>query len=295
MCALLVYMHELLHCSLDTLQLRLSLEDKHLEEITQSIVDRTILNEIYKFMVQVLPCSFPEDQHRLIPRKRKVLHSDEIDSTFLTPMLQGPVLFSPTDDPQQEGKSNSNNNNYCNLNGSSTSPFLRAFNLKKQSGRISPTSSLSNSPSPTALLERKLSGEAGIPLAKRLSTEILPKMGRPRSKSMASNKPKKSLCRSRSKSSEQRNMGNNGLASQGQIGPSNSNNSFTPITFNTAVLNSNSNNNNNNMSPPAGVMLTVPLAQFRPLPITPPRNPFEDQPIENRQLDPKTLRHLQRK
>ena len=266
-----------------------------MEETTQSIVDRIILNEIYKFMVHILPCSFPEDQHRIIPRKRKIVHSDEISSTFLTPMSQGPVLFSPTDDTQQEGKSNSNNNNYYNLNGSSTSPFLRTFfNLKKHSGRISPTSSLSNSPSPTVLLERKLSGEVGTPLSKHPSAEILPKMGRPRSKSTASNKSKKNLCRSRSKSSEQRNnIGNGGIASQGQTGPSNSNNTFTPITFNTAVLNSNSSNNNNSMSPPAGAILTVPLAQFRPLPITPPRNPFEDLSIENRQLDPKTLRHLQ--
>jgi hypothetical protein len=252
------------------------LEDKQLEVLTQSIVDRCILDEIYKFMVHILPCSFqfPDEQHKLLPRKRKAVHSEEVGSMFLTPVLaQSPVVLTPTAEDALDGK---------NLNFNNSSPFWKA--LLKQSGRISPGGSLSSSPSPIALLERRFTGELGIPSAKRIAAELLPKPGRPRSKSTATDKPKKKAsARSRSKSSDQANK--NATAENSSL-----NTCTTPI----ASLNSNA-NNSNNVSPPSTGILSIPVAHFRPLPITPPRNPYEDQPIMDRQLDPKTLRHLQLK
>lgn len=259
------------------LQLRLSLEDKQMEDITQSIVDRCILDEIYKFLVHTLPCSFnfPEDQHKLVPRRRKVTHSEDIGSMFLTPVIsQSPIILTPSPEDSFDGK---------NYNFNNTSPFWRTF-LKQQGGRVSPGGSLSSSPSPIALLERRLSSE-GLPPAKRMATELISKVGRPRSKSMAADKPKKKTpMRSRFRSSD-------------QSAKNSSNTTFTPISFDPEALNGNSNNNNNNsnVSPPSVGMLSIPVPQFRPLPITPPRNPYEDQPIMDTKLDPKTLRHLQRK
>ncbi len=245
-------------------------------------------------MVYNLPCTFPEDQHRILPRKRKVPPVEEVNSSFLTPMVtsQGPVLCPSSDESPQEGKSNSNNNNVYNANGSYSTPFLRTLFSLKHGGRTSPASSLSSSPSPTAFLERKLSGDAGLPPpAKRLATDMLAKVGRPRLKSMAQEKPKKGLPRSRSKSSENT---SNKIGISVSLAQTSGSNTFTPICFTGASLNSNNSNNSNscNVSPPGGAMLSVPLTQFRPLPITPPRNPFEDQPVVNRQLDPKTLKYL---
>lgn len=243
--------------------------DKQLEEVTQSIVDRCILDEAFKFMVHILPCSFnfPEE-HKLIPRKRKMIHCEEVGSMFLTPVLaQSPIVLTPTQEDAFDGKSYN------------SSPFWRS--LLKQSGRVSPGGSLSSSPSPIAMLERKFPGELGMPSAKRIA-EFMPKAGRPRSKSTATDKPKKKTpSRSRSKSSDQKS------------GAAHSSSTFTPINFNPDALsfNMNNNNNNSNVSPPGGNILSLP--QFKPLPITPPRNPYEDQPIMDRKLDPKTLRHLQ--
>ena len=251
------------------------MEDKQLEVLTQSIVDRCILDEIYKFMVHILPCSFhsADEQHKLLPRKRKIVHSEEIGSMFLTPVLaQSPVVLTPTADDVLDGK---------NLNFNNSSPFWRA--LLKQSGRVSPGGSLSSSPSPISLLERRFTGELGIPSAKRIAAELLPKTGRPRSKSTADKPKKKTSARSRSRSQDQ--------ATKNTAVENNSLNTFSPITFNQG-LNS---NNSNNVSPPSTGILSVPIAHFRPLPITPPRNPYEDQPVMDRQLDPKTLRHLQLK
>ena len=225
-------------------------------------------------MVHILPCAFPEDQHKVVPRKRKIAHSEEISSTFLTPMVsQGSIILTPNpEDSQYEGR---------NYNFNNSSPFWRTFLNLKQSGRVSPGGSVSSSPSPIALLERKLSGD-GAPSSKRIATELLPKVGRPRSKSITTDKLKKKTPKSSSKGSEQAKNAAQGLS-----------NTFTPITLDSTSLNSNT--NNNNVSPPGNGVLTIPVTQFRPLPITPPRNPFEDQSVSNRHLDPKTLRHLQRK
>lgn len=249
-------------------------------------MDRCILEEMYKFMVHILPCSFnfPEDQHRLLPRKRKIAHSEEIGSTFLTPITtsnQSPIVLTPSPEDAFDGR---------NYNFNNSSPvFWRA--LLRQSGRMSPGDSLSSSPSPIALLERRFSGE-GMPPPKRIAAEMLPKT-RQRSKSTATDKPpkKKAPPRSRSKSSDQPNKN----VTPGNKAMSSTSNTFTPITFNHDALSGNVNNNSNNVSPPGGGVLAIPVPQFRPLPITPPRNPYEDKPIMDRKLDPKTLRHLQLK
>ena len=252
-----------------------------MDDITQSIVDRCILDEIYKFLVHILPCSFsfPEDhhhhQHKYVPRKRKLVHSEEIGSVFLTPVLsQSPILLTPSPEDAMDGR---------NANFNNSSPFWRSF--LKQGGRVSPGGSVSGSPSPIAFLERKYAGE-GMPASKRFAPEFIPKVGRPRSKSTADRPKKKAPVRSRSKSSDQTKKGG------GEATPSNSGSMFTPITFTPDRLNANTNNSNSNstVSPPSGGMLTIPVPQFRPLPITPPRNPYEDKPIMDRQLDPKTLR-----
>ena len=237
-------------------------------------------------MVHILPCSFnfPEDQHRQLPRKRKAAHTEEIGSMFLTPMLsQSPILLTPTPEDAYDGK-NFNFNN-------SSSPFWRSF--LKQGGRVSPGGSLSSSPSPIALLEKRLSGES-MPAVKRLAADFASKPGRQRSNSMAVDKSKKKTpLRSRSKSSDQPKKGV--PSAEGKSSSSSSTlNTFTPIAFAPDALSSNL-NNSNNVSPPSGGMLRIPVPQFRPLPITPPRNPYEDQPVMDRQLDPKTLRHLQLK
>eukprot|EP00731_Ephydatia_muelleri_P036368 Em0242g7a len=55
--------------------------------------------------------------------------------------------------------------------------------------------------------------------------------------------------------------------------------------------NSNSNNNNNSLDTSPLQLLTIPPQIVPALPITPPRNPYEDQDHEG--LDPKTLKKLQ--
>ena len=214
-------------------------------------------------MVHVLPCSFPEEPK--YGRKRKSSHTDEIGSTFLTPAVpQSPIILtSPSED--QERNFNFNNSN----------PLLwKAVLGLKQGGRSSPGGSHSGTPSPVHF-ERRLAQE-GPPL-KRPLIEELPKMGRPRSKSVVEKPKKKCPVRSRSKSSDQPN-------------PQKAPNTFSPIPILNLAGNSNTNNSNNTSSPLH--MLSFSQAHFRPLPITPPRNPFED---PSQKLDPKTLKHLQRK
>ena len=220
-----------------------------------------------------LSCSYPEEHSKHTSRKRKVSNTEDIGSTFLTPAItQSSIPLHPSGDDQgSDGK----NHNFNNSN-----PFwktLMSMRHHQASG------SRSGTPSPIALLERKLAQEAATPTAKKalistITDTSLPKVGRPRSKSTV-DKPKKKAVRLRSKSSDQPNK------------PAGVNGGGVPVTI---ALNSNTNNNNNYMelSPPG--LLTIPQAHFRPLPITPPRNPFEDQ-ATNGKLDPKTLRYLQRR
>ena len=107
----------------------------------------------------------------------------------------------------------------CWMERNNSSPFWRA--LLKQSGRVSPGRSLSSSPSPISLLERCFTGELGIPSAKRIAAELLPKTGRPRSKSTADKPKKKTSARSRSRSQDQ--------ATKNMAVENNSLNTFSPM------------------------------------------------------------------
>ena len=249
----------------------------------QSIVDRCILDKCYEFLVHNLPCSYPDEHSRHTSRKRKISNTEDIGSTFLTPAVTQsssiPLHHSSSDDQTGEGR---------NYNFNNSNQLWKTFLSMKQQHAAS-SGSRSGTPSPIALLERRLAHEGVLPAMKKTllsaaaeTSVSLPKVGRPRSKS-AVDKPKKKVSRLRSKSSDQPNK-------------TQANSGGVPITI---ALNSNSNNSNNNnnnsdmdSSPPG--LFTIPQAHFRPLPITPPRNPFEDQ-ATNKKLDPKTLRHLQRR
>lgn len=253
------------------LQLRLSVKDMHEENLCQSIVDRCILDKIYEFMVHNLPCSYPEEHHRY-SRKKKGSHAEDIGSTFLTPAVSHSpiVLTSPTDEGSSDGK-NFNFNN-------STNPLWKTFLNIKHGGK-SPPGSHSGSTSPVGFSDKRFSqeGSLGVPASKRaaVSADSVPKVGRPRSKSMITKSRKKTSVRSRSISSDHKCTAET-----------------LPLNMS---LNFNSNNNNRSTesSPPG--FLTIPQATFKPLPITPPRNPYEDQALSTQKLDPKTLKHLQRK
>ena len=238
-------------------------------------MDRCILDKIYEFLVHNLSCSYPEEHTKHGSRKRKISSTEDIGSTFLTPAVthSSIPLHSSSDDQSGDGK----NNNFNNSN-----PLWKTFlSMRQQHGSIGSSGSRSGTPSPIALLEKRLAQEGATPpmkkaVASAMTETAVPKVGRPRSKS-AIDKPKKKPARLRSKSSDQPNKPSVSVTSEGM-----------------STLNSNNSNNNNcvDSSPPG--LLTIPQAQFRPLPITPPRNPFEDNSTNNK-LDPKTLKHLQRR
>ena len=241
-------------------------------------MDRCILDKCYEFLVHNLSCSYPEEHTKHTSRKRKISNTEDIGSTFLTPAItQSSIpLHSSSDEQGAEGK---------NYNFNNSNPLWKTFlSMKQQHGSFGASGTRSGTPSPIALLERRLIHEGVMPAIKKAvvgaATEpSLPKVGRPRSKS-AVDKPKKRPARLRSKSSDQPNKAAEPAGS-----------TAIPVTV---ALNSNANNNNNSTesSPPS--LLTIPHAHFRPLPITPPRNPFEDQ-ATNEKLDPKTLKYLQRR
>ena len=265
----------------NVLQLRLSAEDKYSEDVCQSIVDRCILDKCYEFLVHNLPCSYPDEHSKHASRKRKISNTEDIGSTFLTPAITQssiPLHSSSSDDQNSEGR---------NYNFNNSNPLWKSFLSGMKQQHVGASGSRSGTPSPIALLEKRLAQEGVLPssvkktLLSAVAEQSLPKMGRPRSKSTV-DKPKKKVSRLRSKSSDQPNKSAEPSTSGG-----------VPVTI---ALNSNANNNNSNScmdsSPPG--LFTIPQAHFRPLPITPPRNPFEDQ-ATNEKLDPKTLRHLQRR
>ena len=216
-------------------------------------------------MIHMLPCSYPEEPRH--NRKRKSSHVDEIGSTFLTPAVpQSPIILMSSSDDSDK-----------NFNFNNSNPLLwRTILNLKHGGRNSP-SSRSGSSSPVPFLDQRspLLEGTSPPANKRPVVGELPNMGRPRSKSTVERPKKKWPLRSRSKSNDQTNPSTTAK------------DSFIPIPF--LAANSNANNSNDN-SPPQ--LLAMPQAHFRPLPVTPPRNPFED-PMQK--LNPKTLKQLQRK
>lgn len=238
--------------------MRLSAEDKSTESVCQSIVDRCFLDKVYDFLVYILPCSYPEDNTRLV-RKRKGSQTDEIGSAFLTPAVaQSPIrLSSPVD---EDGK---------NVNSNNSNPSHKY--MKHNGSRASSIVSSRSTPSPTtSLLSRRHYSEA--------KKREFQKSGRPRSKSM-SETSKKTATRIR-------------MQSCGTGQTSSSSGSFSTLTGSLLALNSNV--NNSNLSPPG--LLTIPQAHIRPLPITPPRNPFAEdvQGCTSIKLDPKTIKQLQK-
>lgn len=265
--------------------LRLSPEDKHLEETCQSIVDRCILEKIYEFLVHVLPSSYPDEpKHN---RRRKSSHTEDIGATFLTPAVPHTpiVLTSPADDGDSSHNFNFNNSN----------PLLWKTVLGLRQGRrgsASPASRSGSSSPVSSLYEWSAKNREGVPAAKRPLIGELPKVGRPRSKSTTEKQKKKpSAVRNRSKSSDHSNPPVGNVTPNPTLRNPQPSNTFTPIPFLNLAANSNSNNSNSNeISPPQ--ILSLPQTHFRPLPITPPRNPFED---PAHKLDPKTLKHLQRR
>ena len=229
------------------------------------------MEQLYSFLLHVLPCSLPEEPRYC--RKRKASHLEDIGSTFLTPAVaHGTITLSSTTDESAR--------NYNFNNSNPTAAALKSLGQALKQGSRPPSAS----PSPHHFLAQQSRRQQhdGLPVMKRTLSVELPKIGRPRSRSTAVDKSRKQWeVRGRSKSSEQ---------SSAQVG------SFSPLPF--LNMNSNCNSNNNNScsgsvedSPPQ--LLSLPQAQFRPLPITPPRNPFEDH--LHHQLDPKTLKHLQLK
>ena len=228
------------------------------------------MEKMYEFMVHTLPCSYPEEPR--YSRKRKSSHVDEIGSTFLTPAVpQSPIILMTASEDSDKN---------FNLNNSNPLLWKTILSLK-QGGRSSP-SSRSSSSSPVPVLDPRSFFQDGMtpPSSKRPLVGDLPKMGRPRSKSTVERPYKKLPLRSRSKSNDQSNP---------QKPPAMPRDSFIPIPLLAGNCNSN-NNNSSDVSPPQ--LLAIPQTHFRPLPVTPPRNPFED-PMQK--LDPKTLKQLQRK
>lgn len=216
-------------------------------------------------MVYSIPSSFPEENKP--SRKRKSSHNEDIGATYLTPAASQSsiVLNAHADDSSWN----------CNLNNSNA--FLKSF-LSMRNSR-SGLASNSASPSPVPF-DWKADPEGGS--FSKVHVGELPKIGRPRSKSSVDKPKKKWPIRSRSKSSEQSSL---------QVRPPETSNCSPPLDTLQLHLNMNSNNNNSTESSPPQ-LLSIPYASFRPLPITPPRNPFED---SSQKLNPKTLKQLQRK
>ncbi len=174
-------------------------------------------------------------------------------------MAQSPIrLCSPVDD---EGKN-------LNANNSNSSHKY----MKQNGSRASSVVSNRSTPSPTSLLSRRHYSEA-ISVKKR-AMHSSQKISKPRSKSM-SDTIKKPVPPIRMGS-----CGTNGATSSG---------SFSTLTGSLLALNSNA--NNSNLSPPG--LLSIPQAHIRPLPITPPRNPYADD-AQGARLDPKTIKQLQK-
>ena len=254
-------------------QLRLSSQDKHREEVCQSIADRCMLEKIYRFLVYNLPSSFPDETHKtMATRKRKSSsHCDEISASFLTPAVSSSsIVLNPHPPPAGDDPSWN-----CNLNNSNA--FLKSFLSMRHGSRGSFSSC---SPSPVHF-DARGDSERPPPIKIPLVSGDLPKIGRPRSKSTADRPKKKAMVHSRSQS----------------IDPSPKTITVVPSTspagMEVCKLNTNNNNNNSNSASSSPTrLLQIPYTLFQPLPITPPRNPFEGSSAQK--LNPKTLKQLQR-
>lgn len=209
----------------------MSAEDKSAETVCQSIVDRCILDKVYNFIVHMLPCSYPNEQARLT-RKHKGSHTDEIGSMFLTPAVaQSPIrLCSPVEDlPTDSRNVNSNNSN--------TPKYM-----KHGTGK-SPALSNRSTPSPVSLLGKRQHPDTTC-RKKPVQSQDLPKVGRPRSKSISDPYKRRNPVRPRSCSSDQADTERTLVSG------------FPTLTSSLLTLNTNT---NNNISPPG--LLALPQDQ----------------------------------
>ena len=242
--------------------------------MTQSIVDRCIQERFYEFLVHILPCGLPTDPRQF--RKRKSIHSsDESGNSFLSAALpSSPIILNASPAPGDDKESGRN----FNLNNSNNPLIKTLLGLK---GGV--TGSRSGTPSPVAFTSSK-QGSSGtllaFPQAKVPAYELPkigrpPKLGRPRSKSTTSSTTdgkKRQPPRGRSRSGEAPVI-ITPLPSQ-HLQPS-------PVNTNT--------NNSNEFSP--NTLLSISQhCLLHPMPVTPPKNPYED---PNQISDPKTLKYLQ--
>lgn len=245
--------------------------------VTQSIVDRCIQEQFYEFLVHILPCGLPADPRQV--RKRKTTHStDESGNSFLSAALpSSPIILnaSPASGDDKEGGKNSNLNN-------SNNPLIKTL-LGLKGGM---PGSRSGTPSPVSFAGSSLSrqGSSGtllaFPQAKVPAYELPrigrpPKLGRPRSKSTtnsAADGKKRQFSRSRSRSGETPVI----------IAP--------PTSQHLQPSPVNNNTNNSNESSPSNLLTISQHCLLRPMPVTPPKNPYED---PNQISDPKTLKYLQ--
>ena len=212
---------------------------------------------------------FPEETKP--SRKRKSSHNEECGASYLTPAAaQSSITLSAH--VEDSG---------WNVNLNNSNSFLKSFmslrNSKVGSVSRSPTSSLSPIP-----FDWKSDTEGSMLL--KVSSRESPKIGRPQSKSSVDKPGKRWPDRSRSCSREQ-------SAPPTQLPGADSINPLSPASPTQVDFHLNSNSNNSSPYFYPTQMLSIPYASFRPLPITPPRNPFEDM---GKNLNPKTLKQLQR-
>ena len=236
-----------------------------------------MLEKIYRFLVYNLPCSFPDEVNKpAVTRKRKSSsHSEEISASFLTPAVShSAIILNPHPPPSSDDNWN------CNLNNSNT--FLKSFLSMRHGSRGSLTSC---SPSPVHF---DIRGDSDRPPPTKIPLfggGDLPKIGRPRSKSTADRPKKKATVHSRARSIDP-------SISPGPQTTAASTPSASTVPDAVKLNSNNSNSNCNSASSSPTKLLQIPYTRFRPLPVTPPRNPFEG---SGQKLNPKTLKQLQRK
>ena len=260
-------------------KLRLQVKVKEELLITQSIVDRCIQEKIYEFLVHILPCSLPVDVRQV--RKRR-MHSEENSGTFLSQSLPNSSIVLSAPPPGEDKNSNLNNNSLFRN-------FLAARGITMGHSSSSPAGLTAS---------KQLAALGSFPLAKVPAYELPrigrpPKLGRPRSKSAVADVKKKPFLpstaqRSRSKSGDSSPL----VMASGELVsllPSEPIQQASPISSSSLLSCGNSNNNNSSETSP-GSLLSAAQACFRPMPITPPKNPYED---PKQISDPRTLKQLQ--
>ena len=218
------------------------------------MIDRLMQDRIYEFLVYSLPCSFPTDMSDVARqlRKRK-LSSEDYDNSQLSCSTPNSAIILTAHSP---------------VNDSSLSPMLK--------GLLHSSSKMSIGRSSTTL--RPFSTINNLSSAE---SSKLPKIGRP---------PKSSRPRSKSTTSslDQKLKGNSNLLRNRSLSGGDH------IIFNHTAAHSspdNTNCNNSNEASPNTLLAIVNCQSQIPalLPITPPKNPYEN---PNQISDPKIRKKL---